>query len=507
MKNIIRTIYILSAVIMTAFALNGCGTVTRGTGESAAVGLEQVTLKMYIPGNRPIDMDEVISQAEERMKDTVNVKLDMIFVPWSDLASKTQVALITGEDIDLVYDAPWMLMNEMISGGYYEPLDDLIQQYGKNIITTRTQALLDANRFEGAIYGIPSAGGDHAVLRSYAYRKDLAEKYEIPQITNYEQLIEFLYIIKDSEPDLIPLSAGTVIPQTVAGMRLESETNLRPTPALPADYILYFDGNDGKVKNLFDDITDEILSYFTETRKLYEDKIIDQDILASAVPGNSLLQEGKRAVATHNSTVLFYDVAEELKNIYPDAELDTYNANKFEKGKYITTFQRWDFMCVPKISKNKERVIMFIDWVNAEQANFDLVMYGVEGKNWEPVGDRQINRLNADFPPFGYAWGNPMFIRSDSRYTPADIEKSKFLSDANNYVPDILIGFTFNAEPVTDEITLYNNLQSKYMIPISNGVIDPEENWEAFKNEGYDAVKIIQDELQKQIDTFLVSNS
>ena len=64
--------------------------------------LDPVTLKIMLPGDRPADMDKVLAEAEKRMSGTLNVKLDVVFVPWSDLGNKTQVTLASGEPIDLM---------------------------------------------------------------------------------------------------------------------------------------------------------------------------------------------------------------------------------------------------------------------------------------------------------------------------------------------------------------------------------------------------------------------
>ncbi|MDG0808607.1 type 2 periplasmic-binding domain-containing protein [Cohnella rhizosphaerae] len=58
--------------------------------------LSPATLKIYIPGDRPKDMDAVIAEAEKRMEGTLNVKLNITFIPWSDLDNKTSLALASG---------------------------------------------------------------------------------------------------------------------------------------------------------------------------------------------------------------------------------------------------------------------------------------------------------------------------------------------------------------------------------------------------------------------------
>ena len=95
-----RLLSIALVLLIALVAIAGCSGKNEGegkapgpsgqTGDSAGgdAKLEEVTLKIMIPGDRPSDMDLVIAEAEKRMKDTINVKLDVVFVPWSDLAQR-----------------------------------------------------------------------------------------------------------------------------------------------------------------------------------------------------------------------------------------------------------------------------------------------------------------------------------------------------------------------------------------------------------------------------------
>lgn len=64
--------------------------------------LEPVTLKIILPGDRPADMNMVIAEAEKRMEGTLNVKLDVVFYPFSDMKQKMETALAAGEEIDCI---------------------------------------------------------------------------------------------------------------------------------------------------------------------------------------------------------------------------------------------------------------------------------------------------------------------------------------------------------------------------------------------------------------------
>lgn len=166
--------------------------------------LDPVTLRIMLPGDKPSDYDEVKAEIERRLADTLNVKIDITYVSWTDLSTKTQVSLAAGEDYDLIYDAPWLHLNQMISAGYYEPLDELIEKYGPTLKSTRPQQMWDANKFDGKIMGVP-LGIFMVQGHSYLIRKDLREELSLPPITTYEGLTEYAYKVKEKYPELSPI--------------------------------------------------------------------------------------------------------------------------------------------------------------------------------------------------------------------------------------------------------------------------------------------------------------
>ncbi|MDD2503216.1 MAG: extracellular solute-binding protein, partial [Clostridia bacterium] len=259
-------------------AANTAGTVSNGT--SGNEQLPPATLKIIMPGDRPADMDTVIAEIEKRLSGTLNIKLNLVFIPFSDLKQKTQLTLASGEDIDLVFDAPWNGMEYNINAGYYEPLDDLLPQYAPDVIKVRGQAMIDANKFSGKIYGVPM-GNNYKQGQHYNIRKDLREKLGIAPITTREQLIDFAYKVKENYPDIKPIVAGSTQGEQwnswgVFPLMLDTAPDyIEMTDALSDSFVLYYKNNDGKVYNLFDTKEPRIWDMILEARKLYQDGIID----------------------------------------------------------------------------------------------------------------------------------------------------------------------------------------------------------------------------------------
>jgi putative aldouronate transport system substrate-binding protein len=505
------------SVLMSATLLAACGSggtktandakQTDGkTGDSQTASSKEqqpVTLKIMIPGNRPKDFDAVIAEAEKRMAGTLNVKLNVVFVPFSDIAQKTQVALASGEDLDLVFDAPWVHLSQMVAANYYEPLDDLLKQYGPDILKMRSEQMWNANKYGGKIMAIPLSNSYYQG-RVYYVRKDIREKLGVAPIKTYDDLIKFASVVKDKMPDITPIISNK------AGMDwanfrkvFDYDSHIDDTQ-VGTNGVLFLKNNDGKVYNMFDQMDPTVWSWITDARKLYQDKLMYQDVL-SVKDYKEVYKAGKAAILNANDFGVNADDEAALEKNVPGAKIEAITFFKQEKGANISTFQAWNFLALTHVSKNKERAIQFLNWTQ-QKDNYDLLAYGIKGKNWEPVGDDQYKKLDDGYAWFPYAWiWNPTLDRFDQGLGADTIALNKFTANGDNFTPSKLAGFTFDSAPVANEIAQLNTIRDKYMDPIYNGVVDPDSYWNKYKSEAAPAVKKIQTEMQKQIDAFLAS--
>lgn len=500
-KGVLRTI-VLGLVLVTCTTTLA---VAAGSSESGA-DARPVDIKIMMPGDRDADFDLVREEAERRMaEDGLNYTIDAVFIPWSDLANKTQVTLASGEQVDLIFDAPWLHMSQMIAEGYYEPLDDLIAEHGPNLMRVRPDVMWEANSFGGKIMGIPM-GAYHNSGRTFHYRADLAEELGFDSIESYDELVDFMYEVKSEYPDMIPFTTHpTAVDMSMTQVRIQYDYDLQVqyTGVLPQSLVLTYMHNDGKVYNLFDQMPSKILSYVQETRRLYEDGIINPD-LAAGMDHNEMLRNGRAAVIVSNDLKLNLDAQRQLQDAVPGARLDYFTLYEFEPGANIASFIQGNFQCVPVISESKVEAIKFLNWTNASQENYDLLAYGIEGTHFEPVGDDQYETLKP-YRWFPYAWvWNPVHDRIDAALPERDKEAAAFTQDASNFTPSVLLGFSFDASPVQNEIAVYNNLANEYYL-IMNGIVEPVEAWESFKDRAYDAVKTVEVELQRQIDAWMAA--
>jgi putative aldouronate transport system substrate-binding protein len=460
--------------------------------------LEQLTLKLAFAGDAPSPdvLNEVLAVAVDRLAGTLNVKFDISFAPWSDM-SKLDLILQSGEAIDLIFDAPWWHIQQNIAQGFYEVLDDWLPKYAPNVLKVRPKIMWDANKFNGKIYGIP-LGVFCYQGRQSIIRKDIREALGLPKPTNWDEMEALLKAAKEKYPNMIPINYFYFGDYASHFTTQDFDTSPRSTTAPDLD-VLYMEGNDGVIRNMFEDPSEKIWSVFQRIRKWFEAGYIPQDVLANGQ--NYMMNSGKTVVDCQTEFGVPVTHRQAVAAMGGDTEWVTF----FDRSKKrITNFLQYNFICLPKVSKNKERSLMFLDWANASKENYDLLAYGIPGKHWEAVGDDMFKVLDASYPWFPYMWiWNPTYERTNAEFGPEAADWNKWTMDATHFEADKITGLTLKNDAVVDQVSQLGALKTQYFYQTSSGVADLEKNWQEYKQKANDLVKVVQAEYQKQVNASL----
>ncbi|MBB6672959.1 extracellular solute-binding protein [Cohnella nanjingensis] len=511
----LKSLLMAAAIWGLTSALAGCGgndgndAGTAGTGGQSNQSLAPVTLKVVVPGGKGANFDEVMSEVNKRLKADLNTQVDFTFIDFGDLNQKTNVMLASGENVDLIFDAPWLHLDSMSSQGFYEELTDLLNQYGSHVRETRPQQMWDANKINGKIYGVP-LGSAYTQPRSVFIRKDLREKLNLPPVRTYEDLKAYLYAVHDREPGITPLIAGADdVTYSWVNWLVRDDTSLgvRPTNGIGASLMLYYKGNDGKVYNLFDAQEPKIWTYIEDTRKLFMDKVMSQDVMTNKSSQSDMQLQNKVAATPQMAFGIPQSFNDRLKQVVPDGELEAVRLFDLKLGSNLSNYKMDNFICIVKASKHKDRAMMFLDWAN-QKDNYDLLERGIEGKNWKAVGDHRYETLNSDGGIVSFQLMlNPVLEREWAGTDEETRKYNQFIAQADHFTKDIMTGFTFDPTPVKNEVAQFSTIQAKYYNGLFNGALDPDEYFAKFKAEGEAPLKKIQNELQKQVDAFLGKQS
>ena len=259
------------AATMAMGVLAGCGSTKKA--ETNSDGNEVVNLKWYQIGDAQEDMEKVEQKINEYTKDKIGVTIDITQISFGDYNSKMLVATNTGEEFDLVYTCSWAhdFAQNAQKGAFLE-LNDLLEEEGKEMYESIDKKFWDAATIDGKIYAVPNQK-EIGSMPVWVFTKEYVDKYNIPyeDIHSLEDLEPYLKLIKEKEPDVVPLylskdfsaPAYMDLIQKPIGIEYGDET-------LP-------------VKNLYE--TDKMMDTLRTMHKYYKAGYINQDT-ATVTPDN-----------------------------------------------------------------------------------------------------------------------------------------------------------------------------------------------------------------------------
>ena len=475
---------------------------------SGAEPMEPVTLRVIMRGEVPNDMDEIVAELERQMADTINVKLNLVWWPNSDISNLTRVSLASGEPNDLIWHPGRTDMTTFVNMGALLELDELAPIYAPKFLADRPAQMIEYSKYKGRLYALPlgvyNKSGHH-----YNVRDDLRKALGMEPLENREDIIEFAYKVKEVYPEIPPIVPGSFGQEQfttwatfphLAGKR--DEDFLMPTDALSGDLMLYYKHNNGKVYNFFDDPEPSVQESLKEARQLYQDGIIYEDVLSLSTYRDAMA-ENKAAVVSWGDIIPEPTYVNHLKTVVPEGEITSVFNYTTEPGQLVATFKAWNYQSIAKVSKNPERALQFLEFTQQSQEIYDLLAYGIEGKHWTNEGEGKYLNISTDYRWFPYLWvWNPKYDRVVANATDKEFEMEMFLrkAPAEDFVEQWTAPLLFDTEPVQDALAQYTALQAQFYGPIFNGVVDTDEYMEMFKSVAYEPLKAIQNELQKQID-------
>jgi putative aldouronate transport system substrate-binding protein len=471
-----KALLILISAMLALALLAGC--ITQDTGGQTnrqGSGDDQkqiITCRYVLPGSAPTDIDVVEPMINEAMqKAGVNVELKREYIPWEAWEQKTNMYLSTGEVFDLLN-----VMNDIIpissyvSRGALADITDIMNQYGSNILATNPDIMMDAVKVNNRIYGIPAFWVEFSHSPEMTIRLDILRKYNLPVPKNMEELTETFEIVMSKwegpEKPYIPIIGAQTTKFGLAQKGYDS------WPFWVYDNFIYVNQH-GMVANYFE--TEEFKQDCKWARLWYQKGLIHPDVLVfKSDQLNAQLDSGNWFI--HAGTIGSID---NIKKNYPDIAVDDFAFLNFNPEKpNLRPYGTRNMNAVPKSSKNPEAGVMFINWLYANQENYDLYMYGREDIDYEKTGarTRKVLLKEGQSVPAYFAddWmiGNIKYLRTSETTPTATIEMLYTID--TTAVNSIAASFTYDASDVMAELANVRTEIQASIAPIACGVVDYE---------------------------------
>lgn len=474
--------------------------------------------------------DKVIKKFEDITKDSLKTKLNFQWA--TNIRDEQALKLAEQGDIDLIFDAGWVNMASNLSQGMYQDLS----KYFNNADYPGLQKAFSPeivemlkNPSDGAIYGIPFFS-DYNNLKCMYIRGDWREKLGCKPVVDLDTFEAYLKAVDENKAELGAASAIGLenrgfyyfLDQTYEHME-DHIFEVPSTGARVTQYanVLLNDTNDEVLDVLYvGDPDTDFQSWPTKGNFLNEKTLKLADpwgkyVNADAITSKDAKEKFKAGLygATENDLNQFVAFQNELKKTDPNAKLEYWIYDKKVQDKeqvYTNVDVSNNYLFMPYFNDDPDRAMAVLDWVFENQANNDLFSYGIEGEDFERVGDHQYKSLEPDnkydFPNWLFSL-NPLYIRTDAD-TPADIvEYYEWSRNPDNFKTHPFAGFSFNTEPVSFEYTAFTTAQQDYYQQFMIGYFGNET--EAKLKEFYDGTKdystAIKEQVKEQLNTYFLN--
>lgn len=512
---------------------------TESTDNAVASGvteMEDTTINIRIM-NEYKNLDKVLDKYAELTKDDPimsKIHLNFSWVTGGDYKDKLTMALVAQEDYDLMFCGSWHGLTTFIQQGNFADLSPYFNNdnfpglktaFSENFTDAMTSYIRQEDgSFKSGIYGINLASF-YEDSRGFMYREDLRKKYNCDPITDRDSLFAYMDAVLENEPDMIGASLWN---------------------------FFYIDSPvySGKHDNVYSQ--DNINIFGDQTRIFVGLSEDGKTVLNAVVPGDPQEEWDKMPEGYQYDFITEYAVKRTEWNPYlnpnrggtdtvekpaaiaycplseyeskvkaaletdPDTEYGFYvyedaQRNK-EEGAVVCDMATNNWLVVPEWSDKVDAVMYFLDWMFGSQEAHDLFEYGIEGEDWESVGDEGYRQLDISedmkytMPNYSLTL-NPTYIRY-SEFVMNDPElKADFdyMYDESTYQLSPLAGFSFDATNVETEVANISALSGELQLNISLYEADEaKEKLQTWHSDAEDVgLETVRQELITQLQSFL----
>jgi putative aldouronate transport system substrate-binding protein len=478
-------LFMLSAVLVLA----GCSKESSsGKQEDSGKGEPYEVSMAYITFTKIDDLPLVQEEINKIAKEKINATIKLVPINGANYQQQTNLMLTGNEKLDLLVTSSFFGYNTQAAKGQLVALDDLLKSNGKDILEVLPEHLLEGNKVNGEIFGIPSMR-DWGSYYGYIMRKDIVEKYNIDlsQVKTVTDLDAVFKIVKENEPTLTPIvntGQGSTVTTVLAGGKFD----------VLGDSLGAVSFKTEKMVNMFEE--PEYVNAVELARKWFQAGYVLKDSATSQEASANIVKAGK-GFGYFSHMKPGFEVQE--KGITGHEMVSVKLSDVYSYTDAATGFN----LSIARNSQNPEKAMEVINLLYTDKDVMNLLANGIEGKHYEVKPEGVISL------PEGVAESNYVFGQwqignnfltypwegNDSDYW----EQMKQHNDSAIFSP--AFGFTFNPDPVKTEVAAAMNVLNQYRVGIETGTLDPDKSLPEFNKKLKDAglEKIIA-EKQKQYD-------
>lgn len=428
---------------------------------------EQVTMYVHAFGSAPNDMGEVVDLINARLVELINTKIEVEFVSLSDWPTKYPLLLTGGDNIDLVYASSWNGYAENAKkGAFVELTDDFIKTYMPMTYKMQAPAGWAQARVAGKVFAAPRNYTENQSYGAVTIRKDIREKYNIPEVTDFESYQNYLYAVAENDNEGYGLYTFPSYP--LFNHFLKPQQNLYDVYG----NLVWCADDEPDADNLqFLYSTEAYHWYVTTMAEWAAHGVWPTSAINSTTHSNDQFEQGRS-----------YSLGARIQEAQDFMEhCETTTGGECEyidliPADHYTRLSKYadDMMAISSFSQDPERAAVLLDILKTDQIVNDLCQGGIEGRHYirNEDGTRSNGPEAADYPYSGWAWGlreKEYYLQpaSDPRLKPVEESYTEKLMPDDMWIFD---GFSTDDSLYKAEIAVINSIISEYQYSFDCGV-------------------------------------
>lgn len=511
------SIFLLAVGMLTSL-LAGCtssksgNTSSEGTAASANVvnGVDiskEVKLVYYLWGSEGVANKDILAEINKKLKQDINATIEVKYIDWPDIATKYPLLFASGEKFDMSHASPGAPVSyySLARQGGLVDITAMLDKVAPKLKAEIPEKTWAGSKVDGKIYGVPTLYSEFTPA-GFTYRSDLLKKYGMEKIGSIQDMEKYMdNVVKNESYPPINGNANDAFNMykmlvDTTGMWLNapgiSQAEFNLVTKSPEDY-----------KHVFHPaFTQEFEDWAVKMRQWADKGYWSKDILSSKVDaGTNFRAANSAGYLTHAQDWI--------------GKYGTDMKAQPESNPYFYTFAEANHKIKRKMgvenstvistnSANPERALMAIEKFMTDPTYYNLIQYGIEGRQY--VIENGVKKTPANFNDKKDGGGFAAWsLRNDKYNLPMDTEnpiRSSLYAEWNKEaINDPYMGFSFDPKNVKTEIAAISNVNQQLGMQLMLGKTskDPKEAVADYRKQlkaaGID--KVIA-EVEKQLANF-----
>jgi hypothetical protein len=430
-------------------------------------------------------------------------------IPLADCMTKYPLALAGGDDIDLIFCAPWLFFSEQADRGAYRTLTkEFLNKWMPQTMKTQVPASWRQGEYKGKVYVVPRNYSDYENTYGVIVRKDLREKYKIPKIKSIDDFVKYLRAVAANEK-----GTGLFALYNFPSLPVEQSIFRSAAGIMSIENDMVWNSMEHKTLDANDVFYVYTSEYFRKYALLAADLAKAGVWPSNAITGTThtadLFREGKSG-----SDVAMYKSANTqiLEMAKRGIEVEYFNVIPKGTPTRISPYY-YDSIAITSFSRNPERAALALDVMKNDKEVNRLLVGGIEGVHY--LYDAKANTYtqgpkSADYAWSGWAWSLRSHLTPNVGGITDSVRTVRAEFDATNIDPKRfpVDGFAFDNSKVASETAVISSIVKQYQYSFDLGVFG--DNTQAkldqfaaeLKRAGIDKVTV---EFKRQLQAFLAS--